>query len=152
MVIGGTRVSTPEDYQRITDNNLIVRSAHWTPGTSGTQGPFTKNGTDDENAVEYQTGPLGAVEAILTTANGNDNGDGGWNTDVNIDPDKTYRNTVWMKQTGGNSQRLYLGCSQSNTKNLMAPVTATHTTGAATYRSWINGTRLSWNHSPAKHR
>jgi len=118
MVIGGTRVSTPEDYQRITDNNLIRPSAHWTPGTSGTQGPFTKNGTDDENAVEYQTGPLGAVEAIWTTANGNDNGDGGWNIDVNIDPDKTYRNTVWMKQTGGNSQRLYLGCSQSNTKNL----------------------------------
>lgn len=118
MVIGGTQVSTPEDYRRITDNNLIRPSAHWTPGTNGSQGPFSKNGSDDENAVEYQTGPLGAVEAIWTTANGNDNGDGGWNIDVNIDPDKTYRNTVWMKQTGGNSQRLYLGCSQSNTKNL----------------------------------
>lgn len=118
MVIGGTRVSTPEDYQRITDNNLIRSAAYWTPGTSGSQGPFNQNGSTDENAVEYQTGPLGAVEAVWTTANGNDNGDGGWNVDVAIDPDKTYRNTVWMKQTGGNSQRLYLGCSQSNTKNL----------------------------------
>ncbi len=118
MVIGGTQVSTPEDYQRITDNNLIRPAAHWAPGTSGSQGPFNQNGSTDENAIEYQVGPLGAVEAVWATANGNDNGDGGWNIDVNINPDKTYRSTVWMKQTGGNSQRLYLGCSQSNTKNL----------------------------------
>jgi hypothetical protein len=115
----GNSIATLDDLNKAIDTNLIRPTSHWVPGTSGSQGPFSRNGTDAENAIELKAGPFDIDEPIWVTAGGDNDGDGGWNVNVPIDPNKTYRHIVWMKQVGGAGyQTLYFGCSQTNTKNL----------------------------------
>jgi hypothetical protein len=115
----GNSITTLDDLNKAIDTNLIRPTSHWVPGTSGSQGPFSRNGTDAENSIVLKAGPFGIDEPVWVTAGGNNDGDGGWNVNVPIDPNKTYRHIVWMKQVGGAGyQTLYFGCSQTNTKNL----------------------------------
>lgn len=115
----GNSIATLDDLNKAIDTNLIRPTSHWVPGTSGSQGPFSRNGTDEENSIVLKAGPFGIDEPVWVTAGGDNDGDGGWNVNVPIDPNKTYRHIVWMKQVGGAGyQALYFGCSITNTKNL----------------------------------
>ncbi len=91
--------------------NLTNHSDYWVIGRRGSQGPFIQNGSDDENTIIADTGPLGTVESIWYAQAGNNSSDGGWNmNNIPIDHEKTYRFSVWMKQEIGRANSLYLGC------------------------------------------
>ncbi|WP_368484784.1 phage tail protein [Pseudoalteromonas sp. SD03] len=91
--------------------NLADHSEEWVIGRRGSQGPFIQNGSDNENTIIADTGPLGTVESIWYAQAGDNSGDGGWNmNDIPINHEKTYRFSVWMKQEIGIANSLYLGC------------------------------------------
>ncbi|KPZ65650.1 hypothetical protein AN392_01198 [Pseudoalteromonas sp. P1-16-1b] len=91
--------------------NLADHSEEWVIGRRGSQGPFIQNGSNNENTIIADTGPLGTVESIWYAQAGNNSSDGGWNmNNIPINHEKTYRFSVWMKQEIGIANSLYLGC------------------------------------------
>lgn len=84
---------------------------HWKVGT-GSAGVFTMNGSPQENLREWGTGPHGdRVVLWKAMPDGANNADGGWNSgDVNIDHEKMYRFTVWIKKTNSTNGVSYFGC------------------------------------------
>ena len=122
LVVDGYTIDNENDVRDLTNTNLIRPESHWTVDTSGSQGIFIQNGSTDENRVELLVGPTDSPELVWNTFAGDNSGDGGWNVNATIDPTRSYRNSVWMKQVGGIANSLYLGCSQSNTANLVGTV------------------------------
>lgn len=118
LVVNGYTIDNENDVRDLTNTNLIRPESHWTVDTSGSQGIFIQNGSTDENRVELLVGPTDSPELVWNTFAGNNNGDGGWSVNATIDPTRSYRNSVWMKQVGGIANSLYLGCSYGNTGNL----------------------------------
>jgi len=100
-----------QDGQDSGSINLANHSDYWVIGRRGSQGPFIQNGSDNENTIIADTGPLGTVESIWYAQAGNNSSDGGWNmNNIPINHEKTYRFSVWMKQEIGIANSLYLGC------------------------------------------
>jgi len=95
-------------------NNLLDTST-WTIGNGSVTG-FSRNGTEAENVRESGTNPYGD-NAILWKAvpDADNNADGGWNGSyLTIDPNKTYRLSVWIKKTGNTDGRTYFGINSLN--------------------------------------
>tara|TARA_B100000929_G_scaffold108179_1_gene85719 strand:+ start:20488 stop:26571 length:6084 start_codon:yes stop_codon:yes gene_type:complete len=119
VIIGGTSLDSVSDIDSAISTNKIKPSLNWKVGTSGSQGLFSQNGSTPENHIRLLEGPFGILEPVWEATGGDNASDGGWNTgSIPIDPNKSYRNAVWMKQVGGTANSLYLGCDQSNTLNL----------------------------------
>lgn len=97
----------------------------WVIGTTGTQGDFAQNGAADENSIILDTSPYGESEAVwlCKTNNAADSGtDGGWNNNISsgdYDSTKTYRYSVWAKQSSTNGS-VYLGCQDAFNIDLTA--------------------------------
>ncbi len=88
----------------------------WSTGTGGT--PFyNKNGDTLENERLEGSDPYNNT-SLLWMCSDQDTlsaGDGGWNTDnFNIDINKTYRYTVWVKRTGSHEGTTYHGTQNVN--------------------------------------
>lgn len=95
-------------------NNLLDTST-WTIGNGSVTG-FSRNGTEAENVRESGTNPHGD-NAILWKAvpDADNNADGGWNGSyLTIDPNKTYRLSVWIKKTGNTNGSTYFGMNSLN--------------------------------------
>ncbi len=93
----------------------LTPAAPWTISSGGV-GIFSPNGSG--GVREYGDSPYGN-RTILWKANTATNAaDGGWNTSTfPIDPNKTYRVSVWIKRTGTGGTS-YLGCYGSSLNNL----------------------------------
>ena len=91
----------------------LVDDSTWTVGTGGVSGFSLIYGNPTENERLMGTDPHGAnslLWAAVPEGSPTNSQDGGWRTDwQNIDPNKTYRFTVWMKKTGSVSGLSYLG-------------------------------------------
>ncbi len=101
--------------------NLLDTST-WTVGNGSVTG-FSKNGTDAENVRELGTDPFGEQTVLWKAVpDANSDADGGWNSEmVNINPNETYRLSVWIKKTGNTDGYTYFGLYSNNSSN-------THTT------------------------
>ena len=98
-------------------NGNLLDSSTWTIGTGSVTG-FTRTGTDAENIREMGIGPhSSSVLLWKAITDGALNDDGGWKTDTNIDPSKTYRFTVWIKKMNSNDGNVYFGISSRDALN-----------------------------------
>jgi hypothetical protein len=79
-------------------------SSTWTPHTSGSDGNFQTSGQSGENSRVLEEGPYGDLVTCWygRSEDTDDNADGGWDwvglDAVDVDPAKTYRYSVWVKQ------------------------------------------------------
>ncbi|PHS20226.1 MAG: hypothetical protein COA86_02740 [Kangiella sp.] len=94
----------------------LIDPREWVVGTTGSQGSFLRNGLADENSIVLDVGPHGITEPIWRCQSNIGDGlgaDGGWINDSltseNYDPTKTYRFSVWAKQSESVGT-VYLGC------------------------------------------
>ncbi len=89
--------------------NLLDTSS-WTLGSGSVSG-FNRNGDDDENVRINGVNPFGENAVLWEAVNdAGSNADGGWNTNyIDIDNDKTYRFSVWIKKTNSNDGHTYFG-------------------------------------------
>lgn len=86
-----------------TGNLLHVED--WTIGT-GSVSVFNMSGLESENSRVHGLNPHGESSILWKATTSGDGGtDGGWETEVAIDNNKSYRFSVWMKKgnTEGNS-------------------------------------------------
>ena len=81
-------------------NTSLINTSSWVAGNNAVTG-YGLNGSANENSRFIATDPFGKSNMIWGTfASGNNNDDGGWNTDYyNIDRTKLYRFSVWVKRT-----------------------------------------------------
>ena len=98
--------------------NLTRSAEEWVVGTSGTQGSFYKNGLDSHNVIISSEGPEGVIEHVWKSegVEPSTGASGGWGKDIQVDPNKTYRYSVWMKEDSNEQHNVYLGCA--DVKNL----------------------------------
>ncbi|MCO7225930.1 hypothetical protein [Pleionea sp. CnH1-48] len=101
--------------------NLLDLS-QWTIGQQGNHGAFQSIGYSSENKVILGVGPYGHSEPLWQCGvDSHNDADGGWNHTVDrsqgFDPKKSYRLTVWAKQTNSNGS-IYIGCGDSSTTYL----------------------------------
>ncbi|WP_411032370.1 hypothetical protein [Spongiimicrobium sp. 3-5] len=90
-------------------NNFLDTST-WTI-SSGSATGFSRNGSEAENVRELGINPHGDNEILWKAVpDASSNADGGWNSMYhNIDPNKTYRLSVWIKKTGNTNGSTYFG-------------------------------------------
>ncbi len=126
----------------ITTNNAItgnlLDTSTWTVGSGSVTG-FTRTGTDAENIREMGVGPHGTSEILWKGITDGTivNDDGGWTTDIAIDPSKTYRCTVWMKKTNSNDGHTSFGVRAKDVSGNWALSSLDNTT--QTYATYYNG-------------
>lgn len=92
-------------------NTSLITTSSWAAGNNAVTG-YGLNGSANENSRSVATDPFGKSNMIWGTfASGNNNADGGWNTDYySIDRTKLYRFSVWVKRTSSTSGGFfYLG-------------------------------------------
>lgn len=97
----------------------ILNLSTWTLGTGGVTG-FSVNGTVAENQRILDTGPFGVSTVVWDTPSNDvaSDADGGWNTsNIDIDPTKMYRFSVWMRRKIIGNGSYYLGCQGINAAN-----------------------------------
>jgi hypothetical protein len=89
----------------------LINPDQWVVGSSGNQGDFRINGAASENSIVLDTGTQGEQQPVwLCSPDLNYDADGGWNVNINIDPAKFYRQSVFVKKTGSVDGTTYLGC------------------------------------------
>lgn len=100
-------------------NNLkaqnLVNLNGWVAGTGPITG-FKTIGDLSENEREWGIGPQN-TQVVLWKGmpSGNKNGDGGFDSDFyNIDHQKMYRFSIWLKKTNSHDGNSYLGCGHVN--------------------------------------
>jgi hypothetical protein len=82
-------------------NTSIINTSAWTAGNNAVTG-YSLNGSANENSrFVTSSDPWGNANMIWGSfPNGNNNDDGGWNTDYPaIDRTKLYRFSVWVRRT-----------------------------------------------------
>lgn len=100
------------------DSTNLMDSSVWSPGTGGSQGNFSRNGTASENDIVLGVSPYGHTAPLWygRSEDTDSNGDGGWNYNVpqsEIDNSFKYRQTVWVKQEF-TSGTVYHGTDNAN--------------------------------------
>lgn len=92
-------------------NLLAPYLQNWTIGTGSVSG-FGQNGATSENSRELGRNHIGE-EVVLwkATPDASSNADGGWNTSwiYGINPNTSYRYSVWIKKTASNNGSTYFG-------------------------------------------
>jgi len=97
--------------------NLLDYST-WVIGTTGSQPGFYQRG--DGNSIIEGLDPFGKTTALWRTLNNDtaSDADGGWFSDyIDIDPNKLYRFSVWVKRKVLGNGRFYLGCQGYDASN-----------------------------------
>jgi hypothetical protein len=100
----------------------LMDATQWTVGTNGSQGTFSQNGASNENSIIKDDTPYGDLAPIWygRSESTDDSSDGGWNwyelSTSDIDRNKTYRYSVWMKQEY-NSGSFYHGTENVEDSN-----------------------------------
>lgn len=93
-------------------NTSLINTSTWTAGNNAVTGYTLNETAANENSRSVSTDPFGKSNMIWGTfASGDNNGDGGWNTDYYaIDRTKLYRFSVWVKRTSSTSSgNFYFG-------------------------------------------
>lgn len=108
-------VSNRRSYMRSIETSSI-NTTLWAVGQTDGIYPYYGNGSTGENARVLDTDPWGNSSTVWETrASGNDQADGGWNTEFfTIDKTKLYRFSVWVKRTSSTSGgTFYLGTNSN---------------------------------------
>lgn len=93
-------------------NTSLINTSTWAVGNNAVTGYTLNETATNENARITGTDPFGKTNLVWGTfASGDNNGDGGWNTDFYaIDRTKLYRFSVWVKRTSSSSSgNFYFG-------------------------------------------
>ncbi len=98
-------------------NNLLDTST-WTVGTGSVSG-FYIYGPVSENERVNGTDPQGNTSVLwMSKPNGDGGPDGGiYTSNHTIDPNQTYRFTIWLKKTGSNYGSTYFGLYTKDSSN-----------------------------------
>ena len=108
MAVNLTRKTVVEAVTETTSGyvpigNSLIDFSHWTPGTMPPSG-YNIRGASHENAMIIGTGPFGSARTLWSSpGNDSDNSaDGGWDgLPFPVDPDETYRFSVWVNRVEG---------------------------------------------------
>ena len=108
-------IENRKSYMRTVNSSLINTNA-WAVGQTDDVGYYGRNGSVGENARVLDTDPWGNSSVLWETrANGNNNDDGGWNTNYfTIDRTKLYRFSVWVRRTTATSGGTFYFGTNSN--------------------------------------
>ena len=82
----------------------------WTVGSTGSSTGMSQVASGNSRVLAAN--PYGATTCVwqVIDADTTSNGDGGWTTSTfNIDPDKMYRFSLWVRRTVGTSGSFYHG-------------------------------------------
>jgi hypothetical protein len=104
-------ISDRKTYLRGVPTSIINTDA-WAVGQTDGVGVYGANGSTGENGRISGTDPWGNTSTLWETRpNGNNEADGGWNTNVfSINRTKLYRFSVWVRRTSASSGgTFYLG-------------------------------------------
>ncbi|MFD2904426.1 hypothetical protein [Sphingobacterium anhuiense] len=102
-----------------TVNNLkaqnLVNLSGWVTGSDPIVG-FRNVGDQSENSREWGIGPHGTPVVLWKSKpSGNGNSDGGFDgEDININHQKMYRFSVWVKKSNSQDGATYIGCGHVN--------------------------------------
>ncbi|UZJ64224.1 tail fiber protein [Sphingobacterium sp. KU25419] len=93
----------------------LVNLSGWVTGADPIVG-FRNVGDLSENSREWGIGPHGTQVVLWKSKpSGNGGSDGGFDAeDINIDHQKMYRFTVWIKKTNSHGGATYIGCGHVN--------------------------------------
>ena len=93
--------SNPKSYK---GKKSLITWTSWTLGSGGTSG-YGQNGSTVENERISASDPWGNTSVVWETRpTGTTDADGGWNTDwFNIDRNKLYRYSVWVRRTSAST-------------------------------------------------
>lgn len=112
LCIGGNCRSSWSSGQNLLD------TSSWTIG-SGSIGAFAQNGATSENQRVWFTDPFNRPAMVWKgVSDAANDGSGGWNATVTINPNKSYRSMVWVMKPVTGAGSVYLGCDGGNTLNL----------------------------------
>jgi len=89
----------------------LLESSTWPLGPNGSVSIYNRNGDTNENVRVNGISPYGENAVLWEAVNDADsNPDGGWNTSyTNIDNNKSYRFSVWIKKTNSDDGYTYFG-------------------------------------------
>ena len=105
------------------DGSNLLADFPWEVGTGSMYPGYAQNG--DGNSRILDTTPFGTTDVVWDVSNqdANSNADGGWNTYLdsehpfNIDPNKMYRWSVWVRRKTIGNGSFYLGLNGFNGTN-----------------------------------
>lgn len=95
----------------IVKSQNLLNTTPWTVGSGSAPG-FVKIGNDAENIRELGLDHIGNSTILWKAVPDNaSNADGGWDSDyIEINHNKSYRFSVWIKKTNSNDGTTYFGC------------------------------------------
>ena len=91
--------------------NLIRSEGVWQVGTGGDQGSFNSYSLVEDNNIVNGIGPDGSTEALWECSGARSFQAGGFSVPVVVEPSKSYRYAIWMREDANNDHLLYVGCA-----------------------------------------